>query len=120
MQAIYEPVVRDTAISFEAEPPSIAEMRVRIAATLAADLPWLIFARGADTLGYAYAARHRDRAAYRWSVEVSVDIHADFRRHGVGRALYWGGRTRTLWPNGSETLASWPFMSCRARVITTE
>jgi L-amino acid N-acyltransferase YncA len=35
VQAIYAPVVRDTAISFEAEPPSVEEMRRRIAATLA-------------------------------------------------------------------------------------
>ncbi len=30
----------------------------------------------------------RERSAYRWSVEVSAYVHPDFRRHGIGRALY--------------------------------
>ena len=30
MQAIYAPIVRDTAISFELEPPTVAEMQQRI------------------------------------------------------------------------------------------
>jgi phosphinothricin acetyltransferase len=38
--------------------------------------------------GYAYAGRHSARAAYQWSVDTSVYIHADFRRCGVGRGLY--------------------------------
>jgi phosphinothricin acetyltransferase len=39
-------------------------------------------------LGYAYASAHRARAAYQWSVDVSVYIHATRHRSGVGRALY--------------------------------
>jgi L-amino acid N-acyltransferase YncA len=38
--------------------------------------------------GYAYAGPHRFRDAYRWSVETSVYVHADYRRQGVGQALY--------------------------------
>ena len=39
-------------------------------------------------LGYAYASRHRERAAYQWSVDVSVYVRADAHRRGIGRALY--------------------------------
>ena len=39
-------------------------------------------------LGYAYASRHRDRAAYQWSIDVSVYVRADAHRRGIGRALY--------------------------------
>ena len=41
MLAIYAPVVRETAISFELEPPSVEEFRGRIRATLAGH-PWLV------------------------------------------------------------------------------
>ncbi len=39
-------------------------------------------------IGYAYASRHRDRAAYRWSVDSAVYVHPGQRKRGVGRALY--------------------------------
>ena len=88
VQAIYAPVVRDTAISFEWEPPSTAEMRARITNILGDALPWIVYASDDACHGYAYAAPHRARAAYRWSVDVSVYIHPGSRRRGVGHALY--------------------------------
>lgn len=84
---IYAPVVRDTIISFETEPPSADEMRRRIEATLE-QFPWLVFERGGRVAGYAYAAAHRSRTAYQWCVDVSAYVREDERRTGVGRALY--------------------------------
>ncbi|MCW2602772.1 MAG: family N-acetyltransferase [Pseudonocardiales bacterium] len=52
IQAIYAPVVRDTAISFEIEPPSVAEMAERIAATLPI-FPYLVLAEAEEIVGYA-------------------------------------------------------------------
>ena len=87
IQAIYAPVVRDTTISFELEPPTVAEMRQRIVATT--QLPWLV---GVDevgaVIGYVYAGKHRERAAYQWSVDVTAYVHAGHRGRGVGKALY--------------------------------
>jgi phosphinothricin acetyltransferase len=77
--AIYAPIVRDTAISFELEPPDADEMRRRIEHTLEV-LPWLIAEREDGVIGYAYAASHRARAAYRWSVDVSVSFPAQSDR----------------------------------------
>jgi phosphinothricin acetyltransferase len=89
VQAIYAPVVRDTAISFELDPPSVEEMRARIAKAREAELPWIVMDDGGRIMGYAYASRHRgDRPAYRWSVEVSIYMHADARGRGLGRQLY--------------------------------
>ena len=85
--AIYAPVVRDTAISFEADPPSASEMAGRIAATLPR-FPYLIAEDDGRVLGYAYAGPHRARAAYAWSVEASVYVAAEARGRGVGRRLY--------------------------------
>jgi phosphinothricin acetyltransferase len=86
VQAIYAPIVRETATSFETETPTLAEMRERILRTTER-LPWLVCESGGAIIGYAYAAPHRTRAAYRWSVEESVYVHASARRAGVGRAL---------------------------------
>ena len=85
--AIYAPVVRETTISFELEPPTVAQMRGRIEATLPR-LPWLVAASEAGIVGYAYASRHRERAAYQWSVDVSVYVAEQKRGKGLGLALY--------------------------------
>ena len=85
--AIYAPIVCETAISFEVEPPTRVEMQQRIATTLQ-QLPWLVCEHQGEVLGYVYASPHRTRAAYQWSVDVSVYIQAQARRTGMGRALY--------------------------------
>jgi phosphinothricin acetyltransferase len=87
MLAIYAPIVRDTIISFELEPPTLAEMRGRIESGWPG-WPWLVCERAGELLGYACASQHRTRAAYRWSADSSVYVHADARRAGVARALY--------------------------------
>jgi phosphinothricin acetyltransferase len=85
--AIYRPYVTDSATSFELEPPSPAEMAQRIASALAF-APWLVLEREGAVAGYAYASRHRDRAAYQWSVDAAVYVAAAHHHSGVGRALY--------------------------------
>ena len=85
--AIYAPVVRDTPISFELEPPDAATMRQRVLDTLERR-PWLVCERDGEVVGYAYAASHRERAAYQWCVETSVYIAESARRQGVGSTLY--------------------------------
>lgn len=85
---IYAPIVRETCISFELEPPSAEEMRTRIESTLQR-LPWLVAVDGADDVkGYVYASRHRERAAYQWSVDVTAYVHTEARGRGVGKTLY--------------------------------
>jgi L-amino acid N-acyltransferase YncA len=87
VQAIYAPIVRETAISFELEPPTVAEMQQRIVKTLE-HWPWLVCERRRDILGYVYASQHRTRPAYQWSVDASVYVHPNAQRSGVGQALY--------------------------------
>ncbi len=87
MLAIYTPVVLDTAISFELEPPTEDEFRERIRNTLKIT-PWLACEMDGEIAGYAYAGQYRPRPAYQWSVEVTVYVNASFRRRGVARALY--------------------------------
>jgi phosphinothricin acetyltransferase len=87
VHAIYEPIVRESFISFELEPPSIEEMRSRILTALER-YPWLVCVSDSQLLGYAYASSHRTRAAYQWAADVSVYVDARFRRSGIGRGLY--------------------------------
>lgn len=85
--AIYAPYVTDTAVSFETEPPTVAEMGGRIATALRTHA-WLVLTDGSRVCGYAYGGRFKERAAYRWSCEVSVYLETGLRRRGGGRALY--------------------------------
>jgi phosphinothricin acetyltransferase len=86
VQAIYAPYCH-TPISFESEPPSVAEMRGRLAKVLG-QYPWLLSEDGGEARGYVYATQHRERAAYRWSVDTTVYVRQGRQRRGVGRALY--------------------------------
>ncbi|ADG76341.1 Phosphinothricin acetyltransferase [Cellulomonas flavigena DSM 20109] len=91
--AVYAPYVRDTTVSFEAEPPTTAQMADRITASLATHA-WLVAelptgSPGAGrVVGYAYAAPYAARAAYRWACGTSVYLEPGRRRTGAGRALY--------------------------------
>lgn len=85
--AIYAPIVRETAISFETEPPTAETMAQRIDEALLTH-PWLVAEHDKEVVGYAYAGKHRERAAYRWSVDVTAYVREDLRRSGIGRALY--------------------------------
>ncbi len=85
--AIYAPIVRDTHLSAEFVPPGAEEMGRRLEANKATH-PWLVADSIGVVVGYAYAYPFRARTAYQWCTEVSVYIHADYRRHGVARELY--------------------------------
>lgn len=82
--AIYAPYVTDTAVSFEEEPPDVAEMARRMEAAHV----WLVLEDEGEVVGYAYAGTFHARAAYRWATETSVYLRRGFERRGGGRALY--------------------------------
>ncbi len=84
---IYAPYVENTTISFEDEVPTIGEMERRIRHVLENNA-WIIMEKGTELLGYAYASKHRERSAYRWSVDVSIYVKGDSHRRGIGKALY--------------------------------
>lgn len=85
---IYAPIVRDSIISFEEEPPDASEIRARMAA-LQGRYPWLVAVDADDrVLGYAYASEHRVRPGYRWSVDTTIYLAQRARGRGLGKVLY--------------------------------
>jgi L-amino acid N-acyltransferase YncA len=88
VHTIYAPIVKDTPISFETEPPAVDEMRRRIETTLA-QFPWLVALDDAEQVaGYVYAGRYAERPAYRWSTTVTAYVRSERRGRGIGKALY--------------------------------
>ncbi len=85
--ALYRPFVEDTIVSFETEAPTVEEFSSRIAKALAG-WAWLVAEHQGRCLGYAYGSMHRERAAYRWSVETSAYVAPGAHRKGIGRTLY--------------------------------
>jgi phosphinothricin acetyltransferase len=85
---IYAPYVTDTAISFETEVVSAAQIAERMQAYDNL-YPWFVAAEAGDAvIGYAYATQFRTRAAYRFSVETSVYLEPSAQGRGLGTTLY--------------------------------
>ena len=84
---IYAPYVEETPISFEETVPTVDEMAARIR-KCCGRWQWLVAETDDEVVGYAYGSQHRERVAYRWSVEVSAYVDRNHHRKGIGRALY--------------------------------
>ena len=85
--AIYADHVLTGLASFEVTPPDAAEIARRRAGVLARGLPYVVAELSGAVVGYAYAAPHRSRPAYRYTVEDSIYVHRDALGRGVGRRL---------------------------------
>jgi L-amino acid N-acyltransferase YncA len=84
---IYAPYVRDTAITFEYDVPSLDEFKERIRHTLLR-YPYIVAEQDGKILGYAYVGPFHERAAYDWAVETSIYVDRNVQHSGVGRGLY--------------------------------
>ena len=102
--AIYAPYVAGTAISFETLPPTADEMAARIARTTERT-PWVVVEVDGTVRAYAYGTRHRDRAAYDWTVETTVYVDREFGRRGLG-TLAMGAVVEVLRLQGAHLLVA--------------
>lgn len=85
--AIYAPYVKNTAISFEYDVPSLEEFQGRMKNILQ-KYPYLVAERDGEIVGYTYAGAFKQRAAYNWDVETTIYVKQDCRKSGIGRQLY--------------------------------
>ncbi|HFU4086766.1 TPA: N-acetyltransferase family protein [Streptococcus suis] len=85
--AIYAPYVEKTAITFETQVPAVEDFANRIEKTLK-KFPYLVAVEEGQVVGYAYASTYYARAAYDWTVEMSVYVQKEARGKGIGTLLY--------------------------------
>ncbi len=84
---IYKYYVKNTAITFEYEVPSVEEFKERMRRVLL-KYPYLVAENQGEIAGYAYASPFHERAAYQWCVETSIYVNHDLHQRGMGRLLY--------------------------------
>jgi len=84
---IYAGYIRNTTITFEVEVPTIEEFQKRME-QIQTQFPWLVCEIDGVVAGYAYGSKHAQRAAYRWSADLSVYIDERYHRRHIAAALY--------------------------------
>lgn len=85
--AIYAPYIKNTAITFEYDVPTIEQFRHRME-TVLETYPWIVYKENGVIAGYAYVGQFRTRAAFMWDVESSIYLHPDFHGRGIAIKLY--------------------------------
>jgi len=89
ISTIYNYYIENTVITFEEEVIAASEILKRITKITDDDLPWFVAEDElGNILGYAYAAKWRDRFSYRFSVEVTVYLSPEHISKGLGTKLY--------------------------------
>ncbi len=84
---IYAYYVKNTAITFEYEVPTLDEFQKRIENTLKR-YPYLVIEKDGIIQGYGYAGTFVGRAAYNWSCEMTVYLDHTSLKCGLGRKIY--------------------------------
>ena len=77
----------DTSITFEYELPTKAEFQRRIR-EFSKEYPYFICTENGKCVGYVYAHRAQERAAYQWNAELSIYLAKDYQGKGAGKVLY--------------------------------
>lgn len=85
--SIYAEYIVNTGVTFEIEVPTIEQFRERMR-RITEQFPWLVCVIDGEIAGYAYGSKHGERAAYRWSADLSVYISEKYHRRGIASALY--------------------------------
>jgi len=84
---IYAPYIRETAVTFEYEVPSVEEFRSRIR-HITKKYPYLVAEENGEIIGYSYADPFGERAAFSHSAETVIYIKKHKRGCGIGTRLY--------------------------------
>ena len=84
---IYAPYITDTVISFEYDVPTLADFTARVE-RISSKYPYIVYERDGMIVGYAYASPYIERAAYDYTVDLSVYVDAAYCGQSIGECLY--------------------------------
>lgn len=88
IRAIYNHYVMNTVVTFDEEPMSLRDLRHKFTAARKLGMPYLVaVSPSGQILGYTYVFPWKDRAAYRFTVEISIYLGPASTGKGLGRAL---------------------------------
>ena len=79
--------VKNTAITFEYDSPTLAEFEDRMKKIMER-YPYLVILQDGEIKGFAYARKFIDRAAYDRSCELTIYLDRNAQKCGLGRILY--------------------------------
>jgi len=77
----------DTTVTFEYKLPSKEEFQRRIR-EYSKEYPYFICTENGKCVGYIYAHRAQERAAFQWNAELSIYLDKNYQAKGTGTALY--------------------------------
>jgi L-amino acid N-acyltransferase YncA len=84
---IFAHYVTHSVVTFETDPPTVADWRAKLDTVASLGLPFLVASFGGAVAGYAYASPWRPKPAYRHTVEDTVYLAPGATGRGLGRAL---------------------------------
>lgn len=84
---IYNYYIENSSATFEEESIDVIEMKKRIEEIIPT-LPWLVYQKKGDIIGYAHASPWKSRCAYRYSFEISIYVKFNSQCKGIGTKLY--------------------------------
>lgn len=84
---IYNYYILNTVITFELEPVTPQEIKVRMKKSKAVG-PYLVYEENEEVIGYAYVSKFRERKAYEHSVESTIYLKHGLGGKGFGTKLY--------------------------------
>ena len=87
IREIYNYYVRNSVVTFDEKPWSIAKWREKYTKLKQIDLPFLAQAPSGQILGYALVQPWQSKSAYRYTVENSIYLGQAASGKGLGRAL---------------------------------
>jgi phosphinothricin acetyltransferase len=84
---IYNKYIESTRITFEEKPVKADEMISRIM-NITRNYPWLVYEDKGGVIGYIYAGKWKERAAYRHSIEIAIYVESGNVGKGIGSMLF--------------------------------
>lgn len=85
---IYNHYVVHTAVTFETDPVSEAEMGQRVLEVQNENLPYFVLEVEGRVVGYYYVHKWKNRCAYSSTKEVTVYLDKEYVGKGLGSLLY--------------------------------